>query len=135
MKLFIVFSFLLALSLLTMAKTVSPKKSIMKQNLSSKIAVEVKVKEEKKVFETLIIQFLSFGHEHSSSGPDEAFSATTGVYSFKFQDGTHKSEEITIYTDSEGRSQTYNLWNLYEIKLIKTSNSQTIVSMEIVKLK
>ena len=83
MKLFIVFSFLLALSLLTMAKTVSPKKSIMKQNLSSKIAVEVKVKEEKKVFETLIIQFLSFGHEHSSSGPDEAFSATTGVYSFK----------------------------------------------------
>jgi hypothetical protein len=41
----------------------------------------------------------------------------------------------TFYTDNLGRSKPSQLWDKYELKIIKVSADQKIVTLELIKLK
>jgi hypothetical protein len=98
------------------------------------ISAEIKVNEESTVFGTLKIKFIRFGHEHSSSGPGEPFSANTGVYEFSLVEGTRTHSEI-FYTNAEGESNVVKIWEHYEIKMVKATGDQKTVTLKITNLK
>ena len=97
----------------------------------NKLSTTLNLKEEKTFFENLKIKFINFGHEHSSSGPNEAFSATVGVYSFVISD-KNSSEEITVYTDTTGRSNPVK-WKGYSIEMTSATGDQKTVTLSLSK--
>lgn len=110
----------------------APKK--MKTKTQPFITKEIKINEEIMVFGTLKIKFVRFGHEHTSSGPGEPFSANTGVYEFSFVEATHTHAE-TFYTNVKGESNVVKVWEHYEIKMVKVTGDQKTATLKITKLK
>lgn len=104
-------------------KTLKIEENVEKQKANS-AKITLKVKEEKEVFNKLRIKYLSFGHEHSSSGPDEPFSATVGVYFFELSED-NSTESITIYLDVNAESESVE-WKNYTITLMNSDDQKEI---------
>lgn len=110
------------------AKNLSKKETEkMMQNAES---VEIKHNEEKLFFSSLKIKFTGFSHEHASSGPEQSFSATVGVYFFKVSDEKNE-KEMTVYTSSEGRSNAEKIFDKYELTLEKATPDQKTLTMSL----
>ena len=98
-------------------------------------SITIQLNEEKKLFGTLKIQYLSFGHQQVSPiGTGQTFSALDGVYNFKFTDGVQISE-ATFYTNATGESNAEKIFDEYEIKLLKVSLDHKSMTMTVVRLK
>jgi hypothetical protein len=52
----------------------------------------------------LSLKYISFGHEHCSSSPDEPFSAAVGVYCFEVSDLNGWKQEFTLCCDVNNHS-------------------------------
>lgn len=89
-----------------------------------RVTVTLNINEEKILFETLKIKYVSCGHEHVSSSPDEPFSATVGVYVFEVTDGT-VTTTITIYKDAYNSSQEIE-WLRYKLILLHTTDEEMV---------
>lgn len=99
------------------------------QNSNDSITVSLKVGENKTVFQGLFIKYIDYGHEHSSSGPNEPFAATTAFYRFELSENDI-TEKIILYTGLTGPSETLN-WKNYHITLLSNSDKQTEVTIGI----
>ena len=77
----------------------------------------------------LKIKYSSYSHEHSSSSPDEPFSAGTGVYNFEITSG-NKAGTITIYTGVSGTGNPVD-WESYTITLLSATPDQREVVVSV----
>lgn len=75
------------------------------------------------------IKYSSYSHEHSSSSPDEPFQANVGVYNFEITT-SHKTETITIYAGTDGKSSPLD-WESYKITLLSVTPDQRKVVVHI----
>lgn len=98
-------------------------------NKTAKQSVQISVGEEKEVFNELKIKYISFGHEHSSSGPDEPFAADVGLYSFEFDLGD-KKETGTIYQGVGYSSAPYKVGR-FSIVVLPINGGQEKITLEI----
>lgn len=114
---------------LAKAKTKNPAAS----NPGKSAKLDIQVGEEKNPFDSLKIKFVRFDHEHSSTGPGQPFSATTGVYFLKITDAT-SSTEVSVYTNTEGKSNPAQYLEHYEIQILKDTDNQKTITLQVKKL-
>ncbi len=87
--------------------------------------------EQEKTVQGLSISYLNYSHEHSSTGPDEPFEATTGVYFLLLETG-NKSESVTLY-HSVNSEETVLDWEGYKIALFLVEDGQSTIHLKIEK--
>ena len=87
--------------------------------------------EQEKTVQGLSISYLSYSHEHSSSGPDEPFEATMGVYFLQLVTG-NQSEEVTLY-HGVNSEETVLDWEGYKITLFLVEEGQKTIHLRIGK--
>ncbi len=104
--------------------------NFMSNNSNQKLTL--KLGEEQVVFNNLIIKYLSYGHENSSSQPDSSFSATTGVYILNLSEDD-RTDQLAIYQELDGAGEAKR-WHDYEITLISVSEDQTEIKLKISKV-
>lgn len=95
------------------------------------VTITLGVGEEKTLFETLKITYVSYSHEHASSGPDDAFSATVGVYCFELTEND-TTTMITVYKDVDNNSKEM-VWLRYTLVLLDSAN-QEVVTLAITRV-
>ncbi len=103
------------------------------QSSNDSLTISLKVGENKKVFRGFLIKYTNYGHENSSSSPNEPFAATTGFYIFELSEND-STEKITIYRGLTGRGETL-IWKNYQITLLSNSDDQTEVTLGFKKIK